>query len=472
MSRRASFSDFGLALFLAAGAQLVILVVGTFIYKPIDRLFDPPSPGGLRVHRSGTVVLEQRTGELHRLSGEPLDNAKAARLLRPDAAEQPWLSFASLPSDSAQRDRQRTRNWYYRTIELAGDPRVSWYGVRPSTQVNGAYCVGYDKTTKELVGYISQNGFHRELPPREQWFPTNGDLSMWISGASIGRTAAGVRVNTYTRSLPGEIVFLASSDRIWEIVLLSRVARPFFEAPNIVSISAAPDGKSQGLFVRTASEVIAIDLNGRRRTTWKIPQELQHENLQWYELADGNALVQTLRQRTNDIHVRFYWVSRDGAIAKTERLDAHLGLPGGPRVDHLIWAAATPAPLTSSFVSLFTVPLNAVGQGDQQDLPAAMAHSLSDAWPALSVVYLLAALLACMTYRRQVRYALPAAGLWAAFVFVLGLPGWLAYRWHRDWPVLKECGECHRAAPRDREACAACGSLFAAPPPLGTEVFA
>lgn len=470
MSRRFSFSDFGLALFLAAGAQLAILVAGAFIYKPIDRFFDPPSPGSLRVHRSGNVVLEQRTGGFRDLSGRPLDDAQASRLLPRGAVKQPWLSFASLLSESAQRDRQRRRDWLYRMVELAGDAPVSWYGVRPSAQSDLAYCVGYDKVTKDIFGYLGQKGFHRELPPREEWFPTNGDLRMWVSIASIGNTADGARANTYKRSLPGGVVFLASPDRIWEIFVVSRVARVLFEAPNIIDICASPDERS-GLFVRTDSKVIAIDLEGRPRATWKIPQELQREDLQWYELTDGNALVQTLHQPGSDIHLRFFWVHHDGTISKTERVDARLGLPCGPGVEHLIWAAASPAPPTSSFISLVAVPLNAVGQGEQPDLPTAMARTLSDAWPALLAVYVLSAVLAWLTYRRQVRYALPAAGLWAVFVFLLGVPGWLAYRWHRDWPLLKECGECHRAAPRDREACAACGQLFAAPPLLGTEIF-
>jgi hypothetical protein len=67
---------------------------------------------------------------------------------------------------------------------------------------------------------------------------------------------------------------------------------------------------------------------------------------------------------------------------------------------------------------------------------------------------------------------LPHATGWAAFVFLFGVPGWIAYRVHRTWPVFEECPACRQAAPRDRTECTECGADF--PPPVlkGIEVFA
>jgi hypothetical protein len=66
------------------------------------------------------------------------------------------------------------------------------------------------------------------------------------------------------------------------------------------------------------------------------------------------------------------------------------------------------------------------------------------------------------------RFELPSAGAWAAFVFLLGVPDWLAYR----WPVLEPCGECHKPAPRERDKCASCRQVFTPPAQSGTEIFA
>ncbi|HET6882419.1 MAG TPA: hypothetical protein VFI31_19795 [Pirellulales bacterium] len=472
MSRRSSASDFGLATLLAAGLHLVILVMGIFIDKPLERFFDPPSPGLLRVHRSGNVVLEQPMGGFRSLSGRPLDDAEISKWLSKDGAEEGWLSPAALLSASDQRTRQARGIWYYRLVELQGDPQISWFIVQPQIRSGLAYCVGYDKATKELFGYMGQKGFHRALPPPEEWFPATGDLNMrLVSGASIGRTAAGARVPVVTRPSARGVVFLASNDRIWAIDLAARTVGVLFESPDITSLRASPDEKPE-LLVRTSSEIIAIDLQGSPRTKWKVPEVLQRDSLQWYELADGGALTQELRQTANKVYLGFIWMDRNGTITHSEQFETRLGLPVGPRMIHLLVAAATPSPLTFSFVSMIAVPLTAVGQGEQPDLPTAIAHTLADAWPALATLNLVSAVLAWLAYRRQVRYALSGAGAWAVFVFLLGVPGWLAYRWHRRWPLVDSCGECHRPAPRDREACAACGQLFAPPPLLGTEIFA
>jgi hypothetical protein len=137
-----------------------------------------------------------------------------------------------------------------------------------------------------------------------------------------------------------------------------------------------------------------------------------------------------------------------------------------------MYAALTPQVLVASLIDFVVLPNNAVNNGIQPDFHTALARALADGWAALLAVYLFSTVLAVLAYRRQKRYALPGAGAWATFVFLFGVPGWLAYRWHRHWPVLEACGECHRPAPRDRESCAACGRVFAPPPLTGTEVFA
>jgi hypothetical protein len=53
-----------------------------------------------------------------------------------------------------------------------------------------------------------------------------------------------------------------------------------------------------------------------------------------------------------------------------------------------------------------------------------------------------------------------------------GVPGYLAYRVHRDWPARIACPACGKPAPRDRENCLAFGKPFPVTGPKGIEVFA
>jgi hypothetical protein len=118
------------------------------------------------------------------------------------------------------------------------------------------------------------------------------------------------------------------------------------------------------------------------------------------------------------------------------------------------------------------IPLELRAAGGADSYWGALGMSLGFLWPSLAGLCAIGAVTAALAYRRQRRYGLPGAAVWAAFAFVLGVPGWIAYRFHRTWPVLEECPACQQPSPRGREACTECGGEFPLPPLKGIEVFA
>jgi hypothetical protein len=98
--------------------------------------------------------------------------------------------------------------------------------------------------------------------------------------------------------------------------------------------------------------------------------------------------------------------------------------------------------------------------------------TLAILWPCLAALLAIGAVCAIAAWRRQKRFGLPHAAGWAVFAFLLGIPGWIAYRLHRAWPVVDECPACQQPSPRDREACTECGADFPPPALKGIEVFA
>ena len=135
-------------------------------------------------------------------------------------------------------------------------------------------------------------------------------------------------------------------------------------------------------------------------------------------------------------------------------------------------ALAVPAPVVLAFLATVVEPLEHLEIGLEPNYSAALARSLAVWWPALLVVSLLSAALAWYCCRRHRRYYQPASGVWFVFVLLTGVPGLVAYLFHRRWPVLEKCPACGQDVPRDREACASCGAAFPAPEPKGCEVFA
>jgi hypothetical protein len=104
--------------------------------------------------------------------------------------------------------------------------------------------------------------------------------------------------------------------------------------------------------------------------------------------------------------------------------------------------------------------------------PAALARAFEIGWPGLPTAIVLSVMLGWWTYRLQRKYHRPATGVWTTFVLLFGWPAFLAYWIEHRRPKMESCGECGNVVPRDRDACAACNSLFPAPPLIGTEIFA
>jgi hypothetical protein len=102
----------------------------------------------------------------------------------------------------------------------------------------------------------------------------------------------------------------------------------------------------------------------------------------------------------------------------------------------------------------------------------ALAQGLSFAGLPFVIVILTGALLAWLTLRLQRKYRRSASGVWATFIFLCGLPGFLAYLIEHRRPKLEACPQCGEIVPRDRDACAACNAEFPPPAPVGTEIFA
>jgi hypothetical protein len=473
-----------LALFVMAGLQGVWAVVLAVGYKTVSRALEV-YPGQLRVDPQGQLVIEtQRPGQIpyRTTDGRPVD-----------VPENPyWLTMSSLAAPLSENYRDRRLTWNERLTSPAAPTQSNtrWYLVHSATSDGTGYFVGYDDLSKMPVGYISRAGFRTVEPPADQWFALAGPASR--HSAWYPATAQRASGDTASQEELGRqgLVYLVADGRVWKIDLTSRTAETLSDLRNAASVAKSPiiaelpadripDGwpggpyyalSSTGLLVRTPTEIIAIDLNGRRRTSWPIPQKLREADLMWYELADGGALAGELHMVEDVYWVQFQWIDLAGNVTREEELYYTPRPPASQ--PYWMYAALTPQVLLASLIDLVALPNQAVEHRLQPDFHTALAKALADGWAALSAVYSLSVVLAALAYRRQTRYALPGAGTWAVFVFLFGAPGWLAYRWHRHWPVLEACSECHRPAPRDRESCAACGRVFAPPPLAGTEVFA
>jgi hypothetical protein len=490
MSRRSTLFHFvSLAAFIAAGFQVVWFIVLMIGYETITSAWPTQLLGQILVSPDGAVIVQDRlpTGLRHRTpAGEPVPVRETAI----------WLQAAYLTAPLDERWRNTTLHWRSRTVQfsVARPPATDWFFVHGPVNEGPGYFVGYDVASKSLVGYLGRRGFRAALPPQEEWWSVAGPPYGRIAGfAGNYRYPIGVTMYDAASLSPRDHIYLVAEGQLWQIDLQRRMLSVLSEASDAISVAAAtgvPRNRAgepaddvasaseteyphKGLLLRTGTEIVAMDFKGQRRAAWLLPARLRTETLECYELADGTALALAEQHYNGDTWFRdLWWIDHQGQIVRTARVELAPATSERGALQFFSVAALAPNTLLTLPFTLIARPLEAVDQGWQPNYPTALAHLLVEGWPALVVLCGLSGLLAWLAYRRQARFALPGPGVWAAFVFLFGLPGWLAYRWHRRWPVLERCSQCQQPAPRDRDACAACGHIFAPSPPLGTEIFA
>jgi hypothetical protein len=365
-------------------------------------------------------------------------------------------------------------------------PATYWYLVHDG-RVNGrAYGIGYHSRSRQVVGYFGTKGFTERMPPREEWFQIAGQNG-------LGGLATNVTTSEPTWSQwvsPSGLHFLADG-KLWSVDPVRRTVRALVDCPRATALGTgyripdeppAPPAQLMPnlLFVHEPERVIVYDpLPGESRA-YPLPESLRQTSLAGFELADQRLLLVSMAGRglvrsgsgvrAEDPGQEAVWIDRAGKVVRREevRLRGHQG--DSPATVAWAGVAAAPTPL-AGLITTALVPLSIQESGQANSYSEGLAITLGVLWPPLVVLLAVGAACAIAAWRRQRRLGLPHAAGWAVFAFLLGIPGWIAYRVHRAWPVLEECPACRQPSPRDRPACTECGADYPPPALKGIEVF-
>ena len=215
--------------------------------------------------------------------------------------------------------------------------------------------------------------------------------------------------------------------------------------------------------VREPQRLVFFDLKSGKRKDFILPERLHQHPFSAYLLSVDQMLINVYPEygeywRGGPID-RLYWVDPQGKIQREQELKLTGGTP--PTLPEVAWAGSLLAPIAIVWIAgfLLEAPLALMQMnlaGDFRSAEVLVAHA---AWPPLIVVLVVAAVLAAWTLRLQRKYRRPATAAWTTFVFLFGVPGFLAYLVENRRPKLEACVQCGQWAPRDRDACAAVRSV-------------
>jgi hypothetical protein len=371
-----------------------------------------------------------------------------------------------------------------RSANDGGLPATYWYIVHDGQSNGRAYGVAFHSRKKTIVGYFSRQGFSDVLPPRDEWFQVPGDKAL----TRATTLQWGAQEPIYAG---GTHPFLLLADgKLWRIDVAHKELKSILDCPQAQGIGSvweiladrppvpkgayppsAQEVTPQLGLVRQPDSVLVVDPMTGKSTPYPLPADLRDSMLAATLEADGRLLLFGAKA-WGEPEYDVVWMAPSGEVAKQR----HVRLTQWnyqPSLTVMGWWGALAVPMTSANVAFQALlPQMLVESKKADSYSAGLATALATNWPSMIVMAFVSLASAIATYRRQRRYGLRHAVAWAVFAYLFGIPGWIAYRFHRAWPVLEECPACHQPSPRDREHCLDCGVAFPPPPLKGIEVFA
>jgi hypothetical protein len=500
--KSAIFLPLVLATLLAVGFVAVLMGVfawiGSMSYSgSVFREYE-----NLVVKSDGTPIIAKYNNDTwqevyHTLDGRKLDAeaAKSTRTLFPAQLQGADITAFRRPLTATERIQPESDLAYLFQQSYADEsgPVVYWYFVHDGQLAGKGYFAGFDRKSKLSVGYLGREGFFKEVPPQEQWFPMDGRL-MGPDQYSYGMLPRFYKNREPDRSAiaypmianPAWKTLMISGDDLLQIDLKTGKTTSLLKAPGMISLSYIGDNRindqkenddeRHGLVaVRTVDRIIICESTGKTVENFAIPESLRDGHFSFYHIGKGQALINQQKHYVDAISTEeLIWTDSAGTILRRREVElTGRTTHGQSQADYWLGAICAQSPLALSVGGLLIIPWDNVSwMGGELSYAQAVRLSWAKLWMPLGALVILAGVLAFLCYRRQRRYAHPWTWIWVVFVFLLGLPGYIGYRYHRRWAVLENCPQCKHSVPRDREACAACGRQFPLPDRKGIEVFA
>jgi hypothetical protein len=247
--------------------------------------------------------------------------------------------------------------------------------------------------------------------------------------------------------------------------------------PWLTNWSTGHPTKEKPILVRTTQQIHELDQQHHVLKVFTIPTEVDKRNsVQWFEIDNGQAIavfdrLSSTGKAASVLKQKVYRIAGDGAIQDQFELDLQTGSSvQNTQADAFGIAFVIQAPAILFVVDLVSV----IGIDPLQSYQAALTPLLKKSGPALIAVLALSSILAVMAWRRSRAFGLSRQEqiTWAVFMLLFGLPAYVGFLLHRRWPIRLPCPNCQARVPRDRVACAECGSRFPDPSLKGIEIFA
>jgi hypothetical protein len=380
--------------------------------------------------------------------------------------------------------------WQHRVKPFADDrePGINWFFVHDGRPEGAGYFVAYERDSKRRVGYIGLAGFRSQSVPVDEWIPVRSPLVMgfeqWSSAPIWIYSGRRWGVKPNNTDLPPHLVYVPSGNQLRQVDLATRTVRTVFETPESIDSLGIPTLGSFGtgapsnerpILVRSGPTIYILNRKHENKRAFTIPTEAgRRSDVSWYDTADGQAWAEVSRPgwAADKSEPRVvYRFAGDGTIRDRFELTLQSGVF---ELRQRQLAMALPFLLPVPVMLLVVEPLVVSAADQAPNNRAAIRAMTTQAWLVSTAVVVLASILAAAAWRKSRSFGLSQREqiAWVVFILFCGVPGYVGYLLHRRWPVRQQCPNCQVQSPRDRPACAECGTAFPEPALKGIEIFA
>lgn len=402
----------------------------------------------------GTPIVHDRK---HVRQGSTLDV-----YARPDGEEVPSDDVVHLISPQQLRNESNLRQHPFSRDpfpEVQARTRT-WLDFRITTSVRSVAAV--DPGNRQLRWRwepVARNSKKQILAARRDGY---GDPVLFVSQKGFGRDTPDSDdgfVNPRDARAPGEIVAFLSEGRLIAINLVQETVTTIANIDNDQDGWTILGGNEDVCwrFAKRGSNVIEVYSEEGEKLFESAAPATEVGEPQLYALANGHLIITQVRSRVEEqlsngasefrSTIVATWLDESGEL--TRQLDSveefrqeivESEFPIVDSIDRFIKKAGlglmAPEPAVVCGTLFVLAPW--ISSEMRPGVPRGeVIDEVLDMFPygiPVSVVVGLVCAVAC--WRRQKRYRSDRTRTWIAFVFLFGLPGWLAWKFHKRWPPL------------------------------------
>lgn len=419
------------------------------------------TPSGKPLIQVGGAQYPIRTLDADR---KPVERDPSLLTLQPAMLDEAVLDGLLRRREVYQRERRRVQ-----MIDVQ-NKSANWFFVLEDGTSGRAQFAGYDPDTCRPVGYLGPDGFHNTPIPLDEQFGVDPSLFLGLfRPGMLDRNDLDRIYDVYNDEQIGfngdypltknQILFQATTG-VYLIDFKQKTVDSLLNGKDVISLGAVgqlaefPDAQNAdspwtrllklSLMARTPNSVILFDPRKSKSVDYRLPDQLAKRRLDVYRPADNSLIFlsqvedsfRKLRPGGGESKVEYVRILPSGEILDRKILTQHF--PRG--ISHAdektvmnIVSLSVPGTLTTTLFAGGLLPL--LDDREPKPFSEKMADTLAVTWPAILIATLISAALCRFVVHRQAEYHLLRSYGWVAFVFLLGVPGYLGYRFHRKWPL-------------------------------------